>query len=166
MSPKSSAPGFHPIRRDQLREEREHDSYKQQHKPPEPAVCQDCGIIYHGGRWQRGEVKSGSHEVICPACHRIRDHFPAGFVHVGGEFFRGHRDELIQLLRHHETKAEAQHPLARIMAIDDDADGILVTTTDIHLARDLGDALHHAYKGELEFHYNEAEKRLRVHWQR
>jgi hypothetical protein len=52
------------------------------------------------------------------------------------------------------------------MAIDDQDDGVLVTTTDVHLARDLADALHHAYQGELEFHYNEAEKRLRAHWQR
>lgn len=67
-------------------------------------------------------------------------------------------------MRHHEAKAE--HPLARIMTIEDAADGILVTTTDLHLARDLGDALHHAYQGKLEFHYNDAETRLRVHWHR
>lgn len=166
MNSRQSPAGFHPIRRDQLRQEREHDSYKLQHKPPEPAVCPDCGAIYHSGRWQWGVRPNGSHELICPACHRIRDHFPAGFVHIAGAFFTDHREELTHLIRHHETKAKAEHPLARIMAIEDADDGILVTTTDIHLARDLGDALHHAYQGELEFHYNEAEKLLRVHWQR
>lgn len=166
MSSGSIPAGFHPIRRDQLRPEREHDSYKLQHKPPEPAVCPDCGAIFHGGRWQWGKRPSGSHELVCPACHRIRDRFPAGFVFISGKFFGDHHAELTSLLRHHEEKAKAEHPLARIIAIEDEADHTLVTTTDIHLARDLGEALHHAYQGELEFHYNEAEKLLRVHWQR
>lgn len=166
MTPRSSPAGFRPVRRDQLRQEREHDSYKMQHKPPEPAVCPDCSAIYHSGRWQWGERPAGSHELVCPACHRIRDHFPAGFLHIEGKFFSDHREELTNLLRHHEAKAKAEHSLVRIMAIEDDANGILVTTTDIHLARDLGEALHHAYQGELEFHYNEAEKLLRVHWRR
>lgn len=157
---------FQPIRRDQLRPEREHDAYKVQNKPPEPAVCPDCGAIYHEGRWQWAPRPSGSHEIVCPACHRIRDSFPAGFVHVGGKFFKDHREELTSLMHHHEDKAKTEHPLSRIMAIEDEADGVLVTTTDIHLARDLGDALHHAYHGELEFHYNEAENLLRVHWRR
>lgn len=166
MSFQSSPAGFQPVRRDQLRQEREHDSYKLQHKPAEPTACPDCGAVYHGGRWRWGERPSGSHELICPACHRIRDHFPAGFVHIGGRFFADHREELTKLILHHEAKARAEHPLERIMAIEDAEDGMLVTTTDIHLARDLGEALNHAYQGELEFHYNEAEKLLRVHWRR
>lgn len=166
MSYQSSMTGFHPVRRDQLWTEHEHDSYKLQQKPPEPAVCPDCGAIHHGGRWQWGARPEGAHEVVCPACHRIRDRFPAGFVHVGGEFFSARRDELTSLLRHHEAQAKGEHPLERIMAIEDEADGVLVTTTGIHLARDLGEALHNAYQGELEFHYNEGEKLLRVHWQR
>jgi len=105
-------------------------------------------------------------EVICPACQRIRDCFPVGFVHLGGKYFAEHRDELTALLRHREEREKADHPLARIMAIEPEGEGVLVTTTDIHLARDLGEALHHACQGELEFHYNEAEKLLRVHWQR
>ena len=48
MSSQSLPVGFHPVRRDQLRQEREHDSYKLQHKPAEPAACPDCGAIYHG----------------------------------------------------------------------------------------------------------------------
>jgi hypothetical protein len=164
---------FQKVRRDQLRQEREHDTYKRQHKPPEPSACPDCGAIFHAGHWQWGLRRPDSNEVICPACHRIRDNFPAGFLHVGGHFFTTHRDEILSLIRHHAEKARAEHPLARIITTKKDderksgsEDGILVTTTDIHLARDLGEALHHAYHGDLEFHYNEAEKLLRVGWQR
>lgn len=158
--------GYHPVRRNQLREESEHDAYAHQYKPTEPAVCPDCGCIFHAGRWQWGVPKKDATEIICPACHRIRDRFPAGFVHIGGEFFADHRGELTHLIRHHEEKTRTEHPLKRIMNIEDEDDGILVTTTDIHLARDLGDALHNAYQGELEFHYNDAENLLRVHWHR
>ena len=161
--------GFHPIRRDQLRQEREHDSYRQQQKPAEPAACPECDAVFHAGRWQWGVKQDGAADVLCPACLRIRDGFPAGFVSVGGEFFVVHRAEILGLIQHHAEKESAQHPLVRIMAIDEEtsgAGGILVTTTDIHLARDLGDALHKAYHGDLDFHYNEAEKRLRVHWRR
>ena len=164
---RSAAAGFNPIRGDHhLLQEREHDSYKPAHKPAEPAVCPDCGAVYHAGRWQWKERPGGAHEVVCSACQRIRDGFPAGYVHVGGPFLAAHRDELTALLQHHEAKAKAEHPLVRIMGVEEEGDGMMITTTDIHLARDLGEALHHAYQGELEFHYNESEKLLRVHWRR
>lgn len=166
MNTRHSNNGFRPMRRDQLREEREHDSYKLRGKLPEPAACGKCGAVYHGGRWQWGERPAGAQEVTCAACQRIADRFPAGFVHVGGDFFAARRDELLRLLRHHEEKQKAQHPLARIMAIEDEASGVLLTTTDTHLARDLGEALHHAYQGDLDFHYNAGENLLRVHWRR
>jgi len=166
MNTRTIAPGFRSVRRDQLREEREHDTYKLQQKLTEPAVCQDCSAVFHVGRWQWAKRPEHAVEVICPACQRIRDRFPVGFVHLGGKYFAEHRDELTALLRHREEREKADHPLARIMAIEPEGEGVLVTTTDIHLARDLGEALHHACQGELEFHYNEAEKLLRVHWQR
>ncbi|MDP1605608.1 MAG: BCAM0308 family protein [Rhodocyclaceae bacterium] len=162
----SVSAGFHPVRRDQLRPERVHDTYKLQHKLAEPTACPECGAVYHAGRWQWGARSAGAREVVCPACQRIRDNFPAGFVEVGGNYFAAHRDEILSLLHHHESREKADHPLARIMAVADTADGVLVTTTDIHLARDLGEALHHAQQGDLEFHYNEAENLLRVHWRR
>ena len=158
--------GFHPIRRDQLRPERVHDTYKLRGKLAEPAVCPDCGAVYHGGRWQWTARQDGAHETACPACQRTKDRFQAGLVEVGGPYFAAHRDELLRLLRHREEKEKGEHPLARIIAVEDAAEGVLVTTTDIHLARDLGEALHHAHQGELEFHYNQGENLLRVHWRR
>lgn len=166
MNTTPNSAGFRPVRRDQLRQEREHDTYKLRGKLAEPSACGRCGAVYRAGRWQWGARPPGATEVVCPACQRIADRFPAGFVHVGGAFFAARRDELMKLLRHHEEKQKAEHPLARIMAIEEEADGILVTTTDMHLARDLGAALHHAYQGELAFHYNEAENLLRVNWSR
>ncbi len=170
MTTRTPPAGFQSIPSNQLHhqifQEHEHDTYKLQHKLSEPSVCPDCGAVFHAGRWQWGARPSGAAEVVCAACHRVRDHFPAGFVHIGGQFFRDHRDDLTALIRHHEERSKAEHPLKRIIAVEDTEDGVLVTTTDIHLAREIGEALHHAYQGELEFHYNDAEKLLRVHWQR
>ncbi|WP_131111830.1 BCAM0308 family protein [Sulfuricystis thermophila] len=161
------AAGFRPVRRDQLRPERIHDTYQLTHKLAEPSVCKVCGAIYHAGRWQWGSPPGGAHEVTCPACARIRDHLPMGYVQLSGDYFAAHRDELLKLVRHREEKEKAEHPLARIMAIEDQADGgVLVTTTDSHLARSIGEALEHAHKGELEFHYNEGDNLLRVFWER
>ena len=158
--------GFAPIRHDRLVQEFRHDAYKAKHKMPEPTVCPQCGAVFHEGRWQWLTRPVQAHEEMCPACHRIHDGFPAGYVTVSGPFFNSHRDELLHLVKNEEARAKAEHPLKRIMKLEDQADGTLITTTDIHLARGIGEALHHAYQGELEFHYNEQENLLRVVWQR
>ena len=169
MTSATSYPGFRAVRRDQLRQDSEHDSYRRQKKPAEPSFCPDCGAVFHSGRWQWRERAEAAGEVRCPACQRIRDRLPAGFVTIGGEFFSTHRDEILGLLDHHARKAMAEHPLARIIKIEsaaDGDDGIVLTTTDIHLARDLGEALYAAYRGALDFLYNDGENLLRVHWWR
>lgn len=166
MSRHSKATGFHPVRHDRFMPEREHDAYKSPSKPPEPTLCPQCGAVFHKGRWQWATRPVDAHEQLCPACHRINDHFPAGFVHVSGEFFAGHREELLQLIMNEAEREGAEHALERIIAIEAEDHGVEVTTTSIHLARRLGEALRDAAHGELELHYNEGEKLLRVFWQR
>lgn len=166
MNERTRSAGFRPVRRDQLRAERGHDSYQNRQKPPEPAACGDCGALFYGGRWQWGERPADAAGVVCPACRRVRDRFPAGFLHVGGAFLAARRDEIETLLRQRAAREKATHPLARIMAVEEDGDGLLVTTTDLHLARDLGEALQHAYQGALTLHYSDAEMRLRAYWRR
>lgn len=158
--------GFIPIRRDRLLQESRHDAYKARHKLAEPTVCPQCGAVFHAGHWQWLARPPQAHEELCPACHRIHDDFPAGFVSVDGVFFKEHRDELLRLVRNEESRSREEHPLKRIMKIEDQDDGIQITTTDIHLARGIGEALHHAYQGELDYHYNEQENLLRVMWHR
>ena len=166
MTKQSQPAGFHPIRRDRLLQEAEHDTYKTKGKLPEPTVCPGCGAVFHAGRWQWLAKPKDAHQACCPACHRVHDRFPAGYVSLAGDFLAAHETEILQLIRHHETREKAEHPLQRIMAIEKTAHGTLVTTTDIHLARGIGDALHHAYQGELEFHYNPEQSLLRVNWSR
>lgn len=163
---KSQRGGFQPVSREQLFQELVHDSYKAGRKLPEPTCCPDCGAVFQNGRWIWGTLPATAHAARCPACHRIHDKFPAGFVTLKGAFLEEHRDEILQLMRNHEAKEKAEHPLQRIMAIVAGADGVTITTTDAHLARDLAQALHHAYKGELEFHYNKEDNLVRAAWSR
>ena len=76
--------------------------------------------------------------------------FPAGEIRLGGSFLGKHRDEILHLVRHQEEMEKAEHPLNRIMKIDDTPDQILVTTTEIHLPRRIGEALRNAFHGELD----------------
>lgn len=159
--------GFRRIRRNnRLIQERVHDTYKSRAKLPEPTRCPDCGAVYRAGRWRWGPAEAAAHEERCPACHRVHDRFPAGYVAIGGEFLEAHRDEIIHLLRNVEAREKAEHPLERLMAIEDGADGLLVTTTAPHHARAIGGALEHAFRGKLEYHYNKEDRLLRVHWTR
>jgi len=154
------------LQREELRDELVHDSYKSKRKLHEPTRCPDCGAVYRSGRWQWGIAEADAHEEICPACHRVRDRFAAGYVTLAGEFFAEHRDDLMRLARNREAQEKAEHPLQRIIAIEEVKDGVLITTTDVHLARNLGEAVHSAYKGQLEYHYNKQENLLRVLWHR
>lgn len=166
MKPKTPLRGFKRVRRNTFIQELVHDSYKSRGKPVEPTVCPDCGATFHGGRWQRLPAPAKAHREPCPACHRVRDRFPAGYVMLAGEFLRAHRQEVVRLMRHIERRASAEHPLQRIMDITRENGDMTVSTTDPHLARALGVAVHRAYRGRLEFHYNREENLLRVHWQR
>jgi NMD protein affecting ribosome stability and mRNA decay len=163
---KTQRGGFRMLQREQRLRERVHDSYKSKGKLSGPAHCPDCGAIHRHGRWSWGAAEPGSQAQCCPACHRIRDRFPAGYVTLQGEFLQAHRDEILKRVRSCEDAEKAEHPLRRIIAIDKGGEGLLVTTTDPFLARRIGEVLHDAYKGKLDTHYNEEENLLRVFWRR
>jgi hypothetical protein len=145
-------------------QEQVHDAYKSKGKLPEPSACPECGAVFLEGRWQWGIAPEHAHMETCPACHRIHDHFPAGFLTLEGPFFLAHREEIMRLVHNEEKREKVEHPLQRIMGIEERDDEVLVTTTDIHLARRIGEAVRHAYQGELQFHYNPGEDLLRVLW--
>jgi hypothetical protein len=84
-----------------------------------------------------------------------------------GEFAVLHRQEIMGLARNLEEREKAEHPLKRIMRVTEREGGpIEIATTDAHLARGIGEALHHAYEGELDYRYTDEENVLRVHWRR
>lgn len=155
-----------PPRKDRLIREQVHDTYKTKRKLREPTTCPQCGAVYHGGRWQWASPPAGAAEHLCPACQRTQDQYPAGSVTLAGTFLDAHREEALNLARNTEAKEKASHPLKRIIGIETRDGRIVITTTDPHLARGIGEALYHAYDGELDFHYVEESDVLQVQWSR
>lgn len=146
--------------RDRQIEEVVHDPYLERAKPAEPAVCGRCGLVHHKGRWQRAALPAGAHLHDCPACRRIQDRNPAGYVTLHG----ARHPAVIALVRNEEAREAARHPLQRIMDVETNPDAVLVTTTDVHLARRIGDAVRAAFGGELDVLYSPDEYRVRVYW--
>ena len=101
---------------------RKHDPYKAKGKLREPSVCRQCKAVYHKGRWTWDPVPSDSHDIVCPACERIRDGVPSGMLLLTGEFVAQHRDQILGLARNEEARVKAEHPLARIIKIEDQAE--------------------------------------------
>lgn len=154
-------------RRDRLIQEETHDTYRTDRKFAEPTVCRECGAAFQRGRWTWArERPQNAHEQTCPACRRVRDAYPAGFVLIGGSFFGEHRDEITNLVHNQAEKENAEHPMKRIMNVQETSDGVTVTTTDSHLARSIGDALERAYEGKLDYEYSPQDEMLRVSWKR
>jgi NMD protein affecting ribosome stability and mRNA decay len=163
---KAERGGFRMLQHEQLLKELVHDSYKMKSKLAEPARCKECGAVYRRGRWTWEPATAPAHDTLCPACHRMRDGMPAGYVSLAGEFFREHREEVLRRVRNCEADEKREHPLERIMAMSASGEGMLVTTTDTHLAHRIGQALRKSWKGEVEFHYNKEDNLLRVSWRR
>jgi uncharacterized protein (DUF2249 family) len=159
------------MRRDRTIQEYQHDSYKQRGKLKEPAACSRCGAVFHKGRWAWGPKPTEAHQITCPACHRIADHYPQGMLTLSGTFFAEHREEVLGLVHNEEAKGKTEHPLGRILSIKQEAGKehtgeTVVATTDVHLPRRIGEALHHAYHGEFTFHYDKGEQFIRARWHR
>jgi hypothetical protein len=153
-------------RRTAGRAQRDHilDPYQAQRKLQEPTACRQCGAVYHQGRWQWGQKPEGAHEDLCPACHRINDRFPAGTVTLHGDIVGQHKDQIIGLARNEEAAEKSEHPLNRIISIEATDEGLVISTTDIHLPRRIGEALKRAFHGELAMHFDEAGYFVRIDW--
>jgi hypothetical protein len=122
----------HEPRKDRLIRERVHDPYKTRLKLAEPTVCSQCGAVFHKGRWQWASRPVGAQELLCQACRRTNDRYPAGQLTLSGGFLKRHRPELLNLARNQEEQEKAEHPLHRIMAIEEGSDEVVIKTTDIH----------------------------------
>ncbi len=170
MSTRGDQPDKPNLRHDRLLKTRFDDPYRNKQKLKGPAICRQCKAVYHKGRWAPGAAgvsgQEAAQQVTCPACQRIHDKVPAAYLTISGGFFIDHQDEINSLINHRAEQEYSQHPLNRIMSVEDKNSSQVYTFTDAHLARDIGQALEHAYGGELQLNYNNDTSILRVNWQR
>lgn len=153
-------------RRDRLIRELDHDPYHSKRKIKGPAVCSGCGAVFQDGRWSWVAAPSKAHEALCPACHRIEDRVPAAFLTLRGTYLADHKDEIMNLIHNYEEREKAEHPLKRIMSVEKLEGALEIRFTEAHLARGIGEALHKAYQGELDYQYTDEDIMLRVTWTR
>ena len=153
-------------RKDKLIKERRHDTYYQRGKWPSPTLCTACQALYVNGRWtwQDASSLSSPAETTCPACRRITDRYPAGYIKIQGSFYKEHQQDLMNLVRNVEREEKNGRPMERLMSIDKAKDHISITTTGVHLARRIGEALARSYKGELSIRYADDEHSVRINW--
>lgn len=76
------------------------------------------------------------------------------------------RGEILNLARRLELLEKELHPLHRIMNVEMGPDQIVINTTDMHLARRIGEAIRRAHKGDLAIRFAEETSFVRVNWRR
>ena len=72
----------------------------------------------------------------------------------------------MNLIHNYEQHEKTEHPLKRIMGTEEQAEGTVISFTDAHLARGIGEAIHHAYEGDIDYQYTKEDIMLRVTWAR
>jgi NMD protein affecting ribosome stability and mRNA decay len=162
QSPLSARSG----RRTAGRAQRDHilDPYQVRHKLEEPTVCRQCGAVFHNGRWQWVPAPAAAQEELCAACRRINDRLPAGTLSLHGGIARQLKDQIVGLARNEEAAEKSEHPLNRIIDIEQTDQGLTISTTDIHLPRRIAEALKRAFHGDLAMHFDEAGYFVRIDW--
>ncbi len=157
-------------RMNKLIQERIHDPYYEDKKYPEGTVCPGCGAICEEGRWVWPEDKSkksnSEEEILCPACKRIRDKYPAGIVSLSGSYLWSHKEEILNLVNNIIEEERKRSPLKRLINIEERDGAIVLSFTNDKLARRVGESIYRAHKGEIDIKYPEEEKFVSVFWHR
>ncbi len=137
-------------------------------KYPSDTKCPACGLIYHEGNWKWKSPNAGHalQSKLCPACLQIRDNLAGGVVELGGTFLANHRQELLNRIRNVEKLTLNEHPLERIIRIEEKRDRISISATTEHLIARIGKAIQRDFGGELELKYAPEDKFATARWHR
>ncbi|MDR4507371.1 MAG: hypothetical protein MRJ65_03880 [Candidatus Brocadiaceae bacterium] len=151
----------------------ENDPYLSKKGLLEGSVCRDCTAVYQNKKWfldaKLYEKKKASKDVawvICPACKKTKENVPSGIVTLKGEFLKQHKQEIMNLVRNEEERSKNFNPLKRIMKILEKDDEVEIHTTSSKLAQRIGNIMHKAYNGNVEYKKHENAKFMRVEWER
>jgi phage FluMu protein Com len=131
-------------------------------------VCPECKAVFLAGnwRWGRPDAQQPVSEKKCPACRQIQDDYAGGELTVSGGFVSTHRDEILNRVRNVERTAKQEHPLQRIMRIDENEGTIVIRATSGHLVARMGKALKSDFDGDLDLFFGAEEKFARANWRR
>ena len=144
--------------------------YLPQLAPKGVIQCSGCGAFYYRRHWTldppgKFSTQVHVHPVYCPACNKIKDHYPGGELRLAG-IDTAERREIARILRNEEDRARAKNPLERIMRMEAADGGWKIETTTEKLAQRLGRAVHQARGGKVEYKWSRNNKFVRVWWEK
>lgn len=149
------------------------DPYRPDRHLPAETVCSRCGAVYVNQHWTFDEERKRmllgagqAHEVICPGCKKIADRNPQGVVTLHGDYWPGHRDEILNLIRNEEARGMNANPLERVMEIREENGRLIIETTNEKLAQRIGRQMAHAHNGKVQYKWSEDNQLVRVEWER
>jgi hypothetical protein len=145
----------------------EQDMYLPRREPKGIQQCSGCGAFHYRRHWSMlppsALIPEKAERVLCPACRKIKDSYPAGELTLTG-LAPGDRPEIARILRNEEVRAREKNPLERIMSMKTATGGWRVATTTEKLAQRLGRAVRKARGGKLEYKWSHNNKFVRVIW--
>ncbi len=154
--------------------EREHpkqDPYAMLRAPKGPVICRTCKAVYAKKRWvvdkaaaRKLAASPRTHQLVCPACQKIRDRYPEGIVTLTWSGLKGREKEIRRLIGHVEARAVSVNPLERVMKVVRRRNEMEVQTTNDRLAQRIGRELVRAYQGTVKYTWAHRDMLLRVVW--
>jgi len=126
-------------------------------------VCTGCGALYRAGRWSWRSPTGGESSGLCDACRRLRDGDPAGVLRLA-KGFKVDRADLLRLARNIEARESAEHPIERLMDIEQVDGEFEITTTGLHLARCIASALKRRFHQHVGIEYTDEKGLIRLAW--
>ena len=127
--------------------------------------CTECGVVQHAGKWYWGAPPLAElHAGICPACQRVRERYPAGIIRLHRRFLE-RREEVLRLIRNVERAEKPEHPLERLMAVEESDGQLVVTTTGIHIASQIAHKLARRFHQKARLRYAKQEGLIHVDWE-
>lgn len=127
--------------------------------------CSDCGVVQHAGRWYWGAPPTGPvRAVVCPACRRVRTRYPAGLIRLHAGFLP-HRLEIEQMARNVERAEMPAHPMERLIGVQASESEMAVTTTGIHIARQIAHKIARRFHQKARIRYASQEELIHVDWE-
>jgi hypothetical protein len=134
------------------------------------AQCASCGAFSYKGRWSvnppPGSMRPSERgRTVCPACRKIREHYPGGELYLL-EVQAADRKDLAAILRNEEKRARLKNPLERIMRMQPRNGGWRVETSTEKLAQRLGRSVKKARGGRLVYKWGHQNKFVRIEWRK
>ncbi|MFC1749817.1 BCAM0308 family protein [Pseudomonadota bacterium] len=149
-----------------------HDpNWKKEAKKGKILICKHCNAVYDNKGWKHLEDLDPSHvddlkKSVCPACHASKNHTSDGVVHLSGDFFIAHKEEILNTINNLADQAEERDVLNRIERIEHTDEGeMIIYTTKNKLAMEIGKHVADAFKGgDLDIQFSKDDMPVEVRW--